>query len=43
MKSGVFTSVPFFVGAAVIILTNWIGDKILTPQRCATAAGASWS
>jgi MFS family permease len=31
MKSGVFTSVPFFVGAAVIILTNWIGDKILTP------------
>jgi MFS family permease len=31
MKSGMFTSVPFFVGAAVIILTNWIGDKILTP------------
>jgi ACS family glucarate transporter-like MFS transporter len=32
MKSGAFTSVPFFAGAAVIILTNWIGDKILTPQ-----------
>jgi ACS family glucarate transporter-like MFS transporter len=32
MKSGAFTSVPFFVGAAVIVLTNWIGDKILTPQ-----------
>ncbi len=32
MKSGAFTSVPFFVGAAVIIITNWIGDKILTPQ-----------
>jgi MFS family permease len=31
MKSGVFTSVPFFVGAAVIILTNWIGDRMLTP------------
>jgi MFS family permease len=31
MKSGVFTSVPFFVGAAVIILTNWAGDKMLTP------------
>ena len=31
MKSGVFTSVPFLIGAAVIILTNWIGDKILTP------------
>lgn len=32
VQSGVFTSVPFFVGAAVIVLTNWIGDKILTPQ-----------
>ena len=32
MKSGVFTSVPFFVGAAVIILTNWIGDRMLTPH-----------
>jgi MFS family permease len=32
MKSGAFTSVPFFAGAAVIILTNWIGDKVLTPR-----------
>ncbi len=32
MKSGVFTSVPFFAGAFVIILTNWIGDRILTPR-----------
>jgi ACS family glucarate transporter-like MFS transporter len=32
VQSGVFTSVPFFVGAAVIVLTNWIGDRILTPD-----------
>jgi ACS family glucarate transporter-like MFS transporter len=32
MKSGAYTSVPFFVGAAVIILTNWFGDRILTPH-----------
>ena len=32
VKSGLFTAVPFFVGAAVIILTNWIGDRILTQQ-----------
>jgi ACS family glucarate transporter-like MFS transporter len=32
MKSGAFTSVPFFVGAAVIVVTNWIGDKMLTPR-----------
>ncbi len=31
VNSGVFTSVPFFAGAALIILTNWIGDRILTP------------
>jgi MFS family permease len=31
VQSGVFTSVPFFAGAAVIVLTNWIGDRILTP------------
>ena len=31
MNSGLFTSVPFFVGAGLIILTNWIGDRILTP------------
>jgi cyanate permease len=32
VNSGLFTSVPFFVGAAVIIATNWIGDRILTPR-----------
>lgn len=32
MKSGAYTSVPFFIGAAVIILANWIGDKILTAE-----------
>ncbi len=32
VQSGLFTSVPFFVGAAVIILTNWVGDRILTPH-----------
>jgi MFS family permease len=32
VNSGLFTSVPFLVGGVVIILTNWIGDKILTPQ-----------
>jgi MFS family permease len=31
VSSGLFTSVPFLVGAAVIIATNWVGDKILTP------------
>jgi len=32
MKSGVFTMVPFLVGAAVIVIVNWIGDKMLTPK-----------
>ena len=32
VNSGLFTSVPFFVGAAIIIATNWFGDRILTPQ-----------
>ncbi len=32
VQSGLFTSVPFFVGTAIIILTNWIGDRILTPH-----------
>jgi MFS family permease len=32
VQSGLFTSVPFFVGAVVIVLTNWIGDRILTPH-----------
>ena len=31
VNSGLFTSVPFFAGAGLIILTNWIGDRILTP------------
>jgi MFS family permease len=38
VNSGLFTSVPFLVGGAVIILTNWIGDKILTPQTMHTGA-----
>jgi ACS family glucarate transporter-like MFS transporter len=38
MKSGVFTAVPFFVGAAVIVLTNWIGDRILTPETMRTGS-----
>ena len=32
VSSGLFTSVPFLVGAALIILTNWIGDRMLTPD-----------
>ncbi len=31
-NSGLFTAVPFLVGGVVIVLTNWIGDKMLTPQ-----------
>jgi MFS family permease len=38
VNSGLFTSVPFFVGAAVIIVTNWIGDRILTPQTMRAGA-----
>ncbi len=38
VQSGLFTSVPFFVGAAVIILTNWIGDRILTPHTMRNGA-----
>ena len=38
VNSGLFTSVPFLVGGAVIILTNWIGDKILTPHTMASGA-----
>lgn len=30
VNSGLFTSVPFFAGAGLIILTNWIGDRMLT-------------
>ena len=32
VKSGLFTSVPFLVGALLIVLTNWIGDAILTAE-----------
>ena len=38
VNSGLFTSVPFLVGGVIIILTNWIGDKILTPQTMAAGA-----
>jgi ACS family glucarate transporter-like MFS transporter len=36
MKSGVFTMVPFLVGAAVILIMNRIGDMILTPETIRT-------
>ena len=32
VKSGLFTMVPFLVGAVVIVAANWIGDRMLTPQ-----------
>ena len=32
VNSGLFTSVPFLIGGVVIILTNWIGDVLLTPE-----------
>ena len=38
VNSGLFTSVPFLVGGVVIILTNWIGDRILTPQTMRSGA-----
>ncbi len=38
VNSGLFTSVPFLVGGVIIILTNWIGDKILTPTTMASGA-----
>ncbi len=38
VNSGLFTSVPFFVGAAVIIATNLIGDRMLTPQSMRAGA-----
>jgi dipeptide/tripeptide permease len=31
MASGFFTSVPFLVGAVMIVVVNWIGDRMLTP------------
>ena len=38
VNSGLFTSVPFLIGGVVIILTNWIGDRILTPQTMRSGA-----
>ncbi len=38
VNSGLFTSVPFLVGGAVIILANWISDKVVTPQTRGTGA-----
>jgi MFS family permease len=38
VNSGLFTSVPFLIGGVVIILTNWIGDRILTPQTMRNGA-----
>jgi MFS family permease len=38
VNSGLFTSVPFLVGGAVIILTNWIGDRMLTPHTLHSGA-----
>jgi MFS family permease len=32
VHSGLFTSVPFLVGAVVIILVNWFGDFLLSPD-----------
>jgi ACS family glucarate transporter-like MFS transporter len=36
VSSGFFTAVPFFAGAAVIVITNWIGDRILTSETIHT-------
>jgi MFS family permease len=38
VHSGLFTSVPFLVGGVVIILTNWIGDRMLTPSTMPSGA-----
>ncbi len=38
VNSGLFTSVPFLVGGVVIILTNWIGDRIVTPETIHSGA-----
>jgi len=32
VHSGLFTAIPFLVGAVVIVIVNWIGDCILTPD-----------
>ena len=32
VHSGVFTAIPFLIGAGVIVVVNWIGDRVLTPD-----------
>ena len=32
VSSGLFNAVPYLAGAVVIIVTNWIGDAMLTPS-----------
>jgi MFS family permease len=32
VHSGVFTAIPFLVGAVVIVVVNWIGDRVLSPD-----------
>jgi MFS family permease len=36
VNSGLFTSVPFLIGAVVIVLVNWIGDTMLTADAVRT-------
>jgi ACS family glucarate transporter-like MFS transporter len=38
VNSGLATAVPFLIGGAIIIVTNWIGDKTLTPATMGTGA-----
>jgi len=32
VHSGVFTAIPFLIGAGVIVVVNWIGDRVLSPD-----------
>ncbi|MCL5044943.1 MAG: MFS transporter [Deltaproteobacteria bacterium] len=32
VQSGLFTSVPFLAGSLLIVLTNWVGDALLTVE-----------
>ncbi|HVB67580.1 MAG TPA: MFS transporter [Acetobacteraceae bacterium] len=36
LKSGVFTAVPFLAGSVLVVLTNWVGDAMLTPATMRT-------
>lgn len=38
VNSGLLTSIPFLAGGVVIIVTNWISDRLLTPQTMGTGA-----